>query len=47
MTLTERIAATVEKPAEAGRRGGAGDSETPGRYRHILVPRGASRPAWL
>jgi crotonobetainyl-CoA:carnitine CoA-transferase CaiB-like acyl-CoA transferase len=22
-------------------------SETPGRYRHILVPRGASRPAWL
>lgn len=21
-------------------------SETPGRYRHILVPRGASRPAW-
>lgn len=25
MTLTERIAATVEKPAEAGRRGGAGD----------------------
>jgi crotonobetainyl-CoA:carnitine CoA-transferase CaiB-like acyl-CoA transferase len=25
MTLTERIVATVEKPAEAGRRGGAGD----------------------
>jgi crotonobetainyl-CoA:carnitine CoA-transferase CaiB-like acyl-CoA transferase len=145
MTLTERIVATVEKPAEAGRRGGAGDyitanvgvrsstvhprrpegarllrelltgadvfyanrrpgylssigfsaeeaaavsdldyarsvagtgeehaypdpetftadtplgayqgvtdqvrmSETPGPYRHILVPRGASRPAWL